>query len=490
VTTAGKGPGRKRGVLDGALDGIVSVDADGRVTEFNAAAERMFGYSRDEAMGMQAGEVLVPGDDRDEHWRAFRRAAEGRDLVLLGRRVELTARRTDGGRFPIELTITRTSADPPRFTGWIRDVSEQRAREAAERRRSKLMAQAEQMAAFGSWEWRLEPDEVMWSDNCYRIYGYRPGEIVPTVERVIAATHPDDRDRMARAIETLRERGVFPPIEFRIVRPDGAIHDLRARMIVLDKVGDGTTVVVGSVQDLTEQRSFEREINAHLAVAEALDEWQGFEGGARRLLSELGEALSFDVGALWLPEDEQLAARAFWQSDSLDLAEFERVTASVRVARGESVLGRAWESLEPQILPDLRDAGEFKRRRAAEAVGLRGAVVLPARDGDELMAMIEFYSRSEVVASDRLQRSLTGIANEIGNFLSRRRGEFAPVKLTPREREILQLAAKGHSGRSVAEKLVITPATVKTHFENIYAKLGVRDRATAVAEALRLGLIE
>jgi DNA-binding CsgD family transcriptional regulator len=62
--------------------------------------------------------------------------------------------------------------------------------------------------------------------------------------------------------------------------------------------------------------------------------------------------------------------------------------------------------------------------------------------------------------------------------------------LTPREREVLQLAAEGLSGPSIAERLVVSPSTVKTHFDNIYEKLSVGDRAAAVARGLRFGLID
>jgi DNA-binding CsgD family transcriptional regulator len=62
--------------------------------------------------------------------------------------------------------------------------------------------------------------------------------------------------------------------------------------------------------------------------------------------------------------------------------------------------------------------------------------------------------------------------------------------LTPRELEVLQLAAAGCNGPMIAEQLVVSPATVRTHFDNIYAKLGAHDRAAAVAVALRLGLID
>ena len=62
--------------------------------------------------------------------------------------------------------------------------------------------------------------------------------------------------------------------------------------------------------------------------------------------------------------------------------------------------------------------------------------------------------------------------------------------LTPREVEVVALAAEGHSGPGLAQELVLSPATVNTHFKNIYRKLEVRTRAAAVAKAMRLGVID
>ena len=69
-------------------------------------------------------------------------------------------------------------------------------------------------------------------------------------------------------------------------------------------------------------------------------------------------------------------------------------------------------------------------------------------------------------------------------------GPETSAALTPRELDLLQLAAEGRSGPQIANELVLSPATVKTHFENIYAKLCTRDRVEAVAKAMRLGLID
>ena len=105
--------------------------------------------------------------------------------------------------------------------------------------------------------------------------------------------------------------------------------------------------------------------------------------------------------------------------------------------------------------------------------------------------MLEFCSEPvSVDVTDRLLRSLTGIGYELGEFLAHRRGELKPAALTPRQLEVLQLAAQGCDGKEIAERLVVSPATVRTHFGRIYDKYGVCDRAAAVAKALREGLIE
>jgi two-component system nitrate/nitrite response regulator NarL len=86
-------------------------------------------------------------------------------------------------------------------------------------------------------------------------------------------------------------------------------------------------------------------------------------------------------------------------------------------------------------------------------------------------------------------RALNGIGHEIGYFLAQRRGELVAPVLTPREVQVLQLAARAMSATAIAAEMQVSPATVKRHFEDAYARLGVSDRAAAVAVAMRQGLI-
>ena len=77
----------------------------------------------------------------------------------------------------------------------------------------------------------------------------------------------------------------------------------------------------------------------------------------------------------------------------------------------------------------------------------------------------------------------------MGQFLARRRAELEPARLSPREREVLQLSAEGRAVADIAGALEISPMTVKSHFRHIYEKLDVPGRTAAVAAALRVGLI-
>lgn len=125
---------RKSAMLEASLDCIVSMDSAGRVLEFNAAAERTFGYSAEEAVGREMAELIVPPALRDSHRAGIKRYLQTGEAHVLNRRLEITGMRSDGSEFPVELTITRIALDgPPTFTGFIRDISVRKRREDFDR---------------------------------------------------------------------------------------------------------------------------------------------------------------------------------------------------------------------------------------------------------------------------------------------------------------------------------------------------------------------
>ena len=131
---------RKAAIMDSALDSIVTIDHEGRITEFNPAAERTFGYHRGEVLGRPLAEVIIPPSLREAHRQGLARYLATGEARVLGQRVEMMAIRADGSEFPVELTITRVPSDgPPTFTGYLRDITERRqVEEALARVRSEL----------------------------------------------------------------------------------------------------------------------------------------------------------------------------------------------------------------------------------------------------------------------------------------------------------------------------------------------------------------
>jgi PAS domain S-box-containing protein len=116
---------RLRAMLEAALDAVVTMDADGRVTGWNAAAEAIFGHPAADAIGREMADVIIPPHLRDAHRRGLARFIETERGVVLDRRLELTGLRRDGTEFPVELTITRIPLPgAPTFTGYLRDITD------------------------------------------------------------------------------------------------------------------------------------------------------------------------------------------------------------------------------------------------------------------------------------------------------------------------------------------------------------------------------
>jgi hypothetical protein len=141
---------RKRAVLDTALDAILTIDADGKVAELNLAAERMFGYPRDEVVGREMATLIIPPRLRDAHRAGLARYLKTGEGRIVDRRVEMTAMRRDGAEFPVEISVTRIAlAGAPVFTGYIRDLSDRKAAEAALRESEEQLRQSQKMEAVG-----------------------------------------------------------------------------------------------------------------------------------------------------------------------------------------------------------------------------------------------------------------------------------------------------------------------------------------------------
>lgn len=129
---------RKFPLIHAALDCVVVMNAAGRIVEFNASAQATFGHRREDVLGLELAQVIIPERLREAHRRGLARYLETGTSAVLGKRLELPAMRADGRELPVELTITAALVDGERvFIGFLRDLTEAR---AAARRIERIQA--------------------------------------------------------------------------------------------------------------------------------------------------------------------------------------------------------------------------------------------------------------------------------------------------------------------------------------------------------------
>ncbi len=170
----------KAAILDTALDAIFSIGHDGLIQEWNPAAQRIFGYTREEVLGKLVDDLIIPASLLEIYRDGVANYLIHGVGSLLGRPIELTLKRSDGSEFRAELAISRVPTEnPPRCTALVRDITERKKAESALREseeRYRTMVEGVKDYAI----YMLDPDGRVktWNMGAERIKGYSAGEII------------------------------------------------------------------------------------------------------------------------------------------------------------------------------------------------------------------------------------------------------------------------------------------------------------------------
>jgi PAS domain S-box-containing protein len=250
-------------ILKASLDCVITIDDEGRIIEFNSAAEQTFGFSRAEAVGKPLAELIVPPALREQHRRGLAHYLATGEGPVLNRRIEMPALRKDGTEFPVELTITRTSTEGrPLFTGFLRDITERKRHEALlrenEERYRLLIEGVRDYAIF-----LLDPagHVASWNVGAERAKGFKAEEVIG--RHFACFYRPEDiaAGTPERELEMARAEGRFESEGWRI-RKDGsrfwanvlitAVYDEAGRLRGFSKV----------TRDMTERRKYEEKLRS------------------------------------------------------------------------------------------------------------------------------------------------------------------------------------------------------------------------------------
>ncbi len=256
-----KSEARNRAIVDTASDAIITMSDDGLIRSFNRAAEDIFGYRSEDIVGRSL-RLLMPERFRKPHETGFRRYLKTGETHIVGKQaVELAGLRKNGEEFPLELSLGQMREEGEvLFTGVIRDITNRKQVEEELRASEFGLAEAQRIAHLGSWEIDFATGEMHWSDEMYRVFGFTPGEVIPSREVLTEATHPQDREIVPEAIRNAVEKQQPFNFEHRVLWPDGEVRFVQAQGEAVYEPSGRPIGLVGTSLDITERKQAEEEL--------------------------------------------------------------------------------------------------------------------------------------------------------------------------------------------------------------------------------------
>ncbi|MHA3775511.1 PAS domain S-box protein [Verrucomicrobiota bacterium sgz303538] len=246
---------RKAAILQSALDCIISFDLDGRIIEFNPAAERAFGIPQADAVGRDVVDLIAPGQLTETHRRGIALYHATNVLPITGRRVELIAIHSSGHEFPIEVAVSRINIDgTPMFTAFLRDISERKQAEELNLELAAVVANSND-AIVGC---TIEGIIRSWNEGAERIYGWMAEEVIG---RPLELLIPAERlDECPRTLATVRQGDSVANYETLRLRKDGKKISVSVTESPI-RSDDGWIIGLSSIaRDITERKRLEEEL--------------------------------------------------------------------------------------------------------------------------------------------------------------------------------------------------------------------------------------
>jgi PAS domain S-box-containing protein len=381
-------------VLESALDCVITMTHDGRIVEFNPAAEATFGYNRKQVAGQLLAELIVPPSLRQAHRDGLAHYLETGESRILDKRIELTGIRADGSEFPIEITVTRIGTqEPPMFAGYLRDLTERKRTEEGMQRLATIVEHSSDAIIT------VKPggEVTGWNPGAERLYGYTAEE---AIGRHISFTVPAHLKE--DSAELVRRSDLGDPVQNHQTqrqRKDGTLFDVSITLSPLRDPEGALIGVAGIVRDITQQKREERQAAFIADAVQILDGSLDFDIVVRRLVRLVVPRFA-DFSAIYVPDPDG-AIRVLEMRHSVpERGQLHRELETRYPNRFDEPQGirEVLMTGEPALYREVSDdqlaasAKDEEHLRLLHGLSVRSAMLVPLRARGDTIGVMTFVS--------------------------------------------------------------------------------------------------
>lgn len=319
-------------------------------------------------------------------------------------------------------------------------VIKRRISEEELRKSESSLAEAQRIAHIGNWDWDIVKNELLWSDEIYRIFGLEPRESISTFEAFLERVHHEDRDFVKGSVQSALKQESDYRIDHRIIMPDKTERVVYEQAKVFFNDGGVAVRMIGTVQDITERKRAEEELRLLQSVTLLVSDAPNLDDAYRITLRAVCSAIGWAYGEIWVPDagNKFLLYSQTWHGSYKELEKFRSQSAGYSFPPGIGIPGAVFLSKQPRWVKDISRSEDFIRADIAKDVGLNTGMAIPVVADNGVIAVMVFCSFKIQDEDEHLMDLVASVSTQLGSVLQRKKTDKALKESEDRYRAIFE----------------------------------------------------